>query len=223
MREVLNMQEMQMNHIQALFHNITQHLIQDEKSSRYLNTLLDNKSFREYPFEMLYQLRGTEQSPIHHPEGDAWAHVMLVVNEAAKIRHLSTNAVVFMLAALLHDIGKPSTTRVRRGRITSYDHDKVGEKLAIELLEACIFDNEVKEADMSRQDFIQAVSSLVRYHMHVLFITKDLPYADRKGLLANVDIKDVALLGYADRMGRTKVDRDRVRKDVETFYDIYNS
>jgi putative nucleotidyltransferase with HDIG domain len=35
-----------------------------------------------------------------------------------------------MWAALLHDIGKPDTTKQYKGRITSYDHDKAGALIA---------------------------------------------------------------------------------------------
>lgn len=32
---------------------------------------------------MLYNLKETEQSKVHHPEGNVWNHVLLVVDEAA--------------------------------------------------------------------------------------------------------------------------------------------
>lgn len=59
---------------------------------------------------MLHRLKGTEQSLLHHPEGDVWNHTLLVVDEAANVKNKSTDAAVFMWAALLHDIGKPDTT-----------------------------------------------------------------------------------------------------------------
>jgi putative nucleotidyltransferase with HDIG domain len=49
---------------------------------------------------------------------------LLVVDEAAKRKAYSTDQRVFMWAALLHDIGKPASTRLRKGRITAYNHDK---------------------------------------------------------------------------------------------------
>jgi putative nucleotidyltransferase with HDIG domain len=193
-----------------LFKEITKHLLEDEKPSIYLNNLLQDKRFMQYPYKMLYDLKGTKQSPEHHPEGDAWNHTLLVVDYATKLKELSKEPLVFMWAALLHDIGKPKTTRIRKGKITSYDHDKVGEKLAIEFLEFFVEDHE----------FIEKVTNLVRYHMHILFVVKKLPYADKKGLLNKTDVREVALLGYCDRMGRTNQDRRRVRKDIEQFYSL---
>lgn len=193
-----------------LFKEITKHLLEDEKPALYLSNLLQDPRFLQYPFKMLYDLKGTKQSPEHHPEGDAWNHTLLVVDMASKLKELSKNPQIFMWAALLHDIGKPKTTKVRKGKITSYDHDKVGEKLATEFLEACIED----------QDFIDEVTNLVRYHMHILFVIKNLPYADKKGLLKKADVREVALLGYCDRMGRANQDKRKVREDVEQFYYI---
>ncbi|WP_167959131.1 HDIG domain-containing metalloprotein [Anaerosporobacter faecicola] len=205
---------------QELFDEIMSHLLQDECPSEYMNTLLQEERFQTYPFVMLYELKGTKQSPIHHPEGDAWNHTMLVIDEAAQIKKKSRNDAVFMWAALLHDIGKPSTTRIRKGKITSYDHDKVGESLARELLEYSISRERVEHADLSKEQFIENVSSLVRYHMHVLYIGKNLPFSDRPGLMQRTDIREVALIGYADRMGRTCADRYQIRKDIEHFYHI---
>ena len=201
---------LQSNKENPLFLEITKHLLEDEKPSIYLSSLLQEPWFLQYPFKMLYDLKGTRQSPEHHPEGDAWNHMLLVVDYAAEIKELSKNPLVFMWAALLHDIGKPSTTRVKKGKITSYNHDKVGEKLAIEFLEYCVDD----------RGFIEEVSNLVRYHMHILFVVRDLPYADKKGLLRKADVREVAMLGYCDRMGRTNQDERKVREDIELFYHL---
>jgi len=111
-----------------VFKDIEKHLLYDEKPSLYLNRISETEIFKEYPFKWLNDLKNTMQSPKHHPEGSAWNHTMLVVDEAARERHKSKNVRVFMWAALLHDIGKPGTTKVRNGRITSYDHDKLGAK-----------------------------------------------------------------------------------------------
>lgn len=200
----------QSNNENPLFLEITKHLLEDEKPSIYLSSSLQEPWFSRYPFKLLYDLKGTKQSPEHHPEGDAWNHTLLVVDNAAKIKGLSKKPREFMWAALLHDIGKPSTTRVKKGKITSYNHDKVGEKLAREFLEYCV-DN---------REFIEEVSNLVSYHMHILYVVRDLPFANRKGLLRETDVREVAMLGYCDRMGRTNQDERKVREDIELFYHL---
>ena len=181
-----------------------------EQPSTLLNQLLDEPWMKEEPFHRLYQLNKTEQSPIHHPEGNVWKHTMLVVNEAAKIKHLSTQPRVFMWAALLHDLGKPATTRNRKGKITAYNHDSVGAPLVVEFLQAL----------GEEEDFIQKVTAMVRWHMQVMYVTKDLPFAQTDQMLKEVDPKEISLLGYCDRMGRTGIDQKEQEKDIRLFYEI---
>ncbi len=192
------------------FNEITWHLMEDEKPSVYLNQQAQQGGLAEYPFSMLIKLRDTKQEPKHHPEGVVWDHTMLVVDEAARVRDKTRDPKVFMWAALLHDIGKPDTTKIRRGRLTSYDHDKVGEELAFAFLEQFGLE----------KDFIRAVSVLVRYHMHILYVLKDLPFADMEGLLRKVDVEELALLCLCDRLGRGRVDKDAEYEHYEAFRKI---
>jgi putative nucleotidyltransferase with HDIG domain len=178
------------------FLEITKHLCSDTFPSVYLNDLLEAGAFAQYPFSMLPAMRNTPQSPTHHPEGNVWNHTCLVVDEAAQLRKKSQNPTAFMWAALLHDIGKPGTTRKRRGRITSYDHEKLGMDLAVEFLAALTDD----------QALIQRVATLIRYHMQPLFVIKDLPFAEVEAMKREIDVREIALLGYCDRMGRTNSD-----------------
>lgn len=192
---------------QELYADITKHLLEDARPSDYLRGLEDEPIFRQPPFDGLYKLQATKQSPIHHPEGSAWNHVLLVVDEAAKVKDKSEDPTVFMWAALLHDIGKPDTTRLRKGKITSYDHDSVGEKLAAEFL--AVFTED--------QDFIQRVTKLVRYHMHVLYVNNNLPFGNVKNMKRETSVEDIALLGYCDRMGRTGSDEQEERESAARF------
>ena len=189
------------------FLQLEQHLLQDEAPSAYLRLLQDQPVMRAYPFTMLQQLCETPQSPRHHPEGSVWNHTLLVVDEAAKRRCESADARVFMWAALLHDIGKPPTTKMRKDRITSYDHDKAGEKLAEEFLRAFTDDTV----------FIRRVCALVRYHMHILFVTQNLPFADMPGMRRAVNAREIALLGLCDRLGRKGVDAQHEKEIVRLF------
>jgi len=193
-----------------LFKQIEAHLLQDEKPSVYLTQIYSNPMFRQYPFNMLYELKNTEQSLIHHPEGNVWNHTMLVVDEAAAIKEKSKNKKVFMWSALLHDIGKPSTTNKMKKRITAYDHDKVGAELSKEFLQQFT----------KNQDFIADVCGHVRYHMHILFVTKSLPFADIEGMKRTTDIHEIALLGLCDRLGRLKCNRSEEENNINKFLEI---
>lgn len=191
----------------ALYSDIGGHLLEDMRPSEYLSEMFHASSFGDYPFSMLGALEKTEQSPVHHPEGNVWMHTLLVVDEAARLKSRSRNQAALMWAALLHDIGKPSVTKVRKGKITAYDHDKAGAALSKEFLR-------VFEAD---EAFINEVSQLIRYHMQILFVVKDLPFKDIKGMKQHTDIKEVALLGLCDRLGRGGNDRAREEQTVALF------
>lgn len=190
-----------------LFQELDQALTMEEKPSLALKRLAKTPAFGQFPFGLLLKLKGAKQSPQHHPEGSAWNHTLLVVDQAAMVKSQSKNPRAFMWGALLHDIGKPDTTRIHRGRITAYDHDKVGERIAVSFLRALTED----------RDFIREVAALVRWHMQVMFVVKDLPYTDLEGMRREADTEEIALLGLCDRLGRLGADRQDAEEKIETF------
>jgi len=54
----------------------------------------------------------------------------MVVDQAARLRAESLDPEVFMMAALLHDIGKPAVSKLQEGTIITYGHDIKGAELA---------------------------------------------------------------------------------------------
>jgi len=194
----------------SIFKEIDEHLMNDIKPSDFLNQLLLEKKLNQYPFDMLSNLVNVEQSPQHHPEGNVWNHTMLVLDMAASKKNQSREPRVFMWAALLHDLGKVPATKIRKGRITAYDHDKLGAELAKRFL------NEFNESE----EFISKVVAMVRWHMQILFVVKDLPFADIGEMLRQVPLEEIALLGYCDRMGRgelTKEKETEEEKNIKVF------
>ncbi|MCI1966824.1 MAG: HD domain-containing protein [Oscillospiraceae bacterium] len=196
-----------MNQLKEQYQELERHLLRDETPSCYLNEICDTPVFQKNPFDLLNRLRQTKQSPKYHPEGSVWNHTLLVVDEAAKRKGKSKDTKVFLWAALLHDVGKPAATRMRRGRITSYDHEKIGKELAENFLRTFTQDDR----------FIQAVTALVRWHMQPLFLVYDLPYADVEAMKRQTDLYEVALLGLCDRMGRLHADREKEEHNMELF------
>ena len=193
--------------LEEFFEEIDRHLMEDERPSEYLRQVEDSELFLHFPFEMLHRMRKTKQSPKYHPEGNVWTHTLMVVDEAAKRRGESTEPRVLMWAAMLHDIGKPDTTRLKHGKITSYNHDREGERLAKEFLE--IFSED--------ETFIKAVCGLVRYHMQILFLSKKAELAELEEMKRQVDIREEALLGLCDRLGRDGVDEKKEKESVRVF------
>jgi putative nucleotidyltransferase with HDIG domain len=193
------------------FNEITSHLLNDNSPSEYFNDL--DKELREYPLSMIRELKNVEQSPKFHPEGNVWNHTMMVVDEAAKVKDYSNDSKVFMWAALLHDIGKPDTTKVRRGKITSYDHDIVGARLARKFLEFYTKD----------EDFIDTVFKMVKYHMHMLYVLKGLPFGNPARMIEETNIHDIALLCRCDRLGRIGADIEAEHKNYKEFLKVLQS
>jgi len=196
----------------TIFNDINHHLMQDEKPSYYFTRISGEAYFKQPPFDMLLKLKETEQSPKHHPEGNVWNHTLLVIDEAARLREKSIDVRAFMWAALLHDIGKPSATKNKSGKITAYNHDKIGSVLAEKFLHM-ITDDEL---------FIKAVASLVRWHMHVFYVGKNLPFADIKTMKEQSDKNEVALLGLSDRLGRPGADRLAEEQSIKFFLEKCN-
>lgn len=193
-----------------LFSEIEAHLINDDAPSDMLKIIYKWPEFENYPFSMLKKLEKTQQSPAYHPEGNVWNHTLLVVDEAAKRRRESNDPRAFMWAALLHDIGKPATTRNHKGRITAYDHDKAGAQLTREFLSVMTEDRR----------FVDKVAHLVKFHMQILYVVNDLPFKDIDGMKRHTDIHEIALLCLCDRLGRAGAQRKTEEEHVRMFVDL---
>ena len=184
------------------------HLLNDVKPSEYFNKVRNKELLDQvYPFTLLLTLVNVEQSSVHHSEGNVWIHTLLVLDNAANHRHLSKEPRVFMWSALLHDLGKATATRIRKGRITSYDHDIEGEKLALNFLEKFTEDSA----------FIKKVCKMVRWHMQTLFVVKELPFANIKLMLSEVSLEEIALLSLCDRIGRGDMTKKKIEKEKENI------
>lgn len=190
-----------------LFEEIQAHLLNDDAPAGYINRISEKELFKEYPFSLLYRMKEVPQSPKHHPEGNVWNHTMLVVDEAARKKNKSRDPIVFMWAALLHDIGKADTTNNEKGRITAYNHEKVGALQAEDFLKEFMKDKAV----------IRQVSALIRWHMQILFVVKSMKFADIKTMMEETDMEEIALLGYCDRMGRLNADRKAENENLRIF------
>ncbi|MEG0238373.1 MAG: HD domain-containing protein [Clostridium sp.] len=197
------------------FEKINEVLLHSKKPSEYFNYLLKEGKLNSYPYLELKKLKDIEQSKIHHPEGSVWNHVMLVLDNGAYYRDYANDKSAFMWALLMHDIGKISTTKIRKGRWTSYNHDNVG---AIESMKF------MRDVGIKDEEFLKTVSNLVKYHMHFLYIQKKLPFGNRDMMLKEVDINDITLVFLCDRLGRgslEKEDKIEIIASIHEFLDKY--
>lgn len=189
-----------------LFRQVEGCLLRDTRPSAALDEWMRAGAFSgDASFARLEALVRTEQSPVWHPEGNVWNHTLQVVDLAATCRGESRDPRVFMWAALLHDIGKPATTRLRKGRLTAYDHDRAGERLCREFL-----------APFAGPAFIDRVAGLVRWHMQALYCTKNGASRSLAEMVWQVDIEDIARLALCDRLGRGTLTEEKRREETET-------
>jgi uncharacterized domain HDIG len=150
---------------------------------------------------LLFRLVSCRQTPEHHPEGSVWEHTLLVADQAARLKAQSSNPSALMFAALLHDIGKPKTSRVKGDKITTYGHDALGAGLAAAFMEELT----------SNKDQINAIALLIKEHMRPVLLYKDRQNVSDKAirkLVNRINLKELLLLAEADFKGRSAADRD---------------
>jgi tRNA nucleotidyltransferase (CCA-adding enzyme) len=129
-------------------------LLQGSKPSLGLQFLRHCGWLRFYP--ELAALEGCPQDPVWHPEGDVWIHTLHCLDWfAAERTGQEPDDLAVGLGILCHDFGKPATTREEYGQVTSRGHESEGEDPTRRFLERLT----------NRQDLINEVVPLVRYHL----------------------------------------------------------
>lgn len=78
------------------------------------------------------QMKGVEQTPDHHPEGDVFAHTLLILEQISNLKSQISETLAY--GALLHDVGKAPCIEKREGKITFYGHTEKGADMAVEIL-----------------------------------------------------------------------------------------
>ena len=186
-----------------VFVKVDEILLNSSKPSIEIKKLIDEGEFDEKPFIKIKKLQDVEQNLVHHPEGNVLNHTLMVVDKASEYKEKSKNKRVFMWAALLHDLGKLTTTKVRKGKITAYGHDLQGEILSRQFLHQLTDD----------EAFIDDVCILVKHHMQPLFYDKKLPFFKDKEIIEDSDYEEISLLSMADRLGRANLCEEKIKME----------
>ncbi len=108
-----------------------------EGHAREAFLLLDEAGLLHEVLPEIEAMKGVEQPPQFHPEGDVFVHTLLLLD---KLPHPCP--VTLAWGALLHDVGKPPTFRVAPDRIRFDGHVDVGVKMAEEICERLRFSND---------------------------------------------------------------------------------
>ncbi|MHC4392531.1 MAG: CCA tRNA nucleotidyltransferase [Planctomycetota bacterium] len=130
-------------------------------------------------------LEGVEQPPQFHPEGDCWAHQLLVMS------HLPEELDPRLAwGALLHDVGKPPTFVQAPDRIRFDGHDAVGAEMADTIMRRLKSSRELRETTVA----------LVRDHLKFINVPK-MKTSTLKRFLRQDDVELHLALHRADCLG----------------------
>lgn len=164
----------------------------------------------------LRRLAGCAQDPEHHGEGDVLVHTRMVCEALVALpawRALDAeDREVAWLAALLHDVAKPDTTRLELdGKLHARGHSQRGAIAARGLLWRL-------GAPPSRRE---RVAAIVRAHQHPFFLV-DREDAERRAIALSVSTRCdlLALVAEADARGRVAADVPRILDQIELFREL---
>ena len=145
--------------------------------------LLDESGLLREILPEVEALKGCDQPPDFHPEGDVFVHTRLMLSLLNPEASLP-----LVLSVLFHDLGKPATRLVdETGRIRFNGHEGVSERMSLTILQRLRFPNEV----------IDGVLPAVRLHMSF----KDVPnmrVATLKRMMARPTFEDELELHRVD-------------------------
>jgi poly(A) polymerase len=152
-----------MRHLAAKTKAISRERVRDELTkmlteghARRAFELLDETGLLNEVLPEVVRMKGVEQPPQYHPEGDVWVHTLGLL---AQLEDGCPLALAW--AALLHDVGKPATFR-RAERIRFDGHVEVGVAIAAEICRRFRFSN----------DETSQILSLIENHMRFVDVPR---------------------------------------------------
>ena len=168
-------------------------LLKSDTPSLFFTFLRETEQLHLW-FPELEALIGVPQHAVYHAEGDVWNHTMMVLDEAAKLRHRADNPYHFMLAALCHDFGKAAASEDKDGIVHAYGHETAGLPLVRSFLQRLT--NETKA--------LEYAENLTALHMkpNVAAHNSSSVKSTNKLFDSCVDPMGLVLLALADDRGR---------------------
>jgi len=121
-----------------------------EGAARRAFELLDETWLLQQVLPEIGAMKGVEQPPQYHPEGDVWIHTRLMLEELPK-----DASPTLAWGVLLHDVGKPPTFQSAKetgDRIRFNNHVEVGVRMAEAICRRLRFSNEETEQILALVD-----------------------------------------------------------------------
>jgi poly(A) polymerase len=136
-----------MRRLASQIHQVSRERIRDELSkmlteghARRAFELMDETGLLQEVLPEIARMKGVEQPPQYHPEGDVFVHTLLLLEGLP-----AGCSLTLAWGALLHDVGKPTTFRRAPDRIRFDGHVEIGGSIADELLTRLRFSNRERE------------------------------------------------------------------------------
>ena len=185
----------------AQIHTVSYERIRDELTrmlteghARRAFELLDRTGLLKEILPEIDRLRGVQQPPEFHPEGDVWTHTMMLLEQLP-----AGASPALAWGALLHDVGKPATFQPGPGRIRFNGHVEVGVRIAEDIGRRLRFSNE----DMEQ------VSALVENHMR---------FGDVERMKTSTLKRFFRLNKFAEHLALHKMDCMASHGDLELYH-----
>lgn len=124
---------------------LTKMLVEGHARRAFL--LLDESRLLKEVLPEIVAMKGVEQPPEFHPEGDVFVHTLLLLENLP-----APCPPTLAWGALLHDVGKPATFRVAPDRIRFDNHVEVGVKIAEDICTRLRFSNDDTEQVLALVD-----------------------------------------------------------------------
>ena len=138
----------------AQIHQVSRERVRDELTRMLTEghakpafELLDASGLLHEVLPEIEAMKGVEQPPEFHPEGDVFVHTLLLLE---KLPHPCAPTLAW--GALLHDVGKPPTFRRAPDRIRFDNHVGVGVKMAEAICKRLRFSNDDAEQILALVD-----------------------------------------------------------------------
>lgn len=164
-----------------------------EGRTRRAFELLDSTGLLAEVLPEISRVKGVEQPPQFHPEGDVWTHTLLVLDQ---LEPGCSSTLAW--GALLHDAGKPATFRRAPDRIRFDGHVEVGMAIAADICRRLRFSN----------DEAHQIVALVQHHMR---------FADAPQMKSSTLKRFFRLPGFDEHLALHRMDCMAAHRRLENY------
>ena len=151
-----------------------------EGAARRAFEILDGAGLLEILLPEVAKMKGVQQPPEFHPEGDVWIHTRMMLEK------MERPTPTLALGVLLHDVGKPPTFQVA-DRIRFNEHAEVGAVMTEEICRRLRLSNRETES----------VVELVRHHLR---------FKDAPKMKASTFKRFISMDGFAEHLELHRLD-----------------